>query len=258
VGVRWIIDHPLLSIRTNIRATEIVLEAASRYDKPVLVASTSEVYGKNDGGPLKEDDDSIIGSTQITRWLYANSKATDEFLSLAYHRERGLPVVIVRFFNTIGPRQTGQYGMVAPRFVGQALRGEPLTVYGDGQQTRCFTDVRDTIEAITRLMATPAAFGQVFNVGNNRETTIENLARMVITMTGSASPIRYLSYDQVYDSGFEDMRRRVPEVSKLRSMIGFAPQIPLESALDAIIGHFRALDARRQAPVERTMVLAGV
>src|SRR5439155_5962052 len=166
VGVRRIIDHPLLSIRTNIRATEIVLEQASRYEKPVLIASTSEVYGKNEGGALREDDDSIIGSTQITRWLYANSKATDEFLALAYHRERGLPVVIVRFFNTIGPRQTGQYGMVVPRFVQQALRDEALTVYGDGQQTRCFTNVRDAIAAVTRLMETPAAAGQTFNIGN--------------------------------------------------------------------------------------------
>src|SRR5712691_1523040 len=178
VGVRWILDHPLLSIRTNIRATEIVLEHASRCEKPVLIASTSEVYGKNDRGALREDDDSIIGSTQITRWLYANSKATDEFLALAYHRERSLPVVIVRFFNTIGARQTGQYGMVAPRFVQQALRGEPLTVYGDGQQSRCFTDVRDSVTAVTRLMETPAAVGEVFNVGNSREITIEGLARL--------------------------------------------------------------------------------
>src|SRR5438445_6482109 len=208
VGVRRIIDHPLLSIRTNIRATEIVLEQASRYERPVLIASTSEVYGKNDGGALREDSDSIIGSTQITRWLYANSKATDEFLALAYHRERGLPVVIVRFFNTIGPRQTGQYGMVVPRFVQQALRDEALTVYGDGQQTRCFTDVRDVITAVTTLMGTPAAAGQTFNVGNSREITIEALARMVIRMTGSKATLRSVPYAQVYERGFEDMRRR--------------------------------------------------
>jgi UDP-glucose 4-epimerase len=239
VGVRWIIDHPLLSLRTNIRATEIVLEQASRFEKPVLIASTSEVYGKNDSGPLSEDDDSIIGSTQIRRWLYANSKATDEFLALAYHRERGLPVVIVRFFNTIGPRQTGQYGMVVPRFVQQALRGEALTVYGDGQQTRCFTDVRDTVEAMTRLMETPAAVGEVFNIGNPQEITIEELARRVIQATESRSPIRYVPYETVYEGGFEDMRRRVPEVSKLRRVTGFAPSIPLESALHTIIDYFR-------------------
>jgi UDP-glucose 4-epimerase len=255
VGVRWIIDNPLLSIKTNIRATEVVLDHASRFDKPVLVASTSEVYGKNDAGPLKEDDDAIIGSTQITRWLYANSKATDEFLALAYHRERGLKVVIVRFFNTIGPRQTGQYGMVVPRFVRQALLGEPLTVYGDGQQTRCFTDVRDTIEAITRLMVSGNAFGQVFNIGNDREITIEALARQVLAMTASASPIRFVPYDQVYERGFEDMRRRVPDVSRLRATIGFVPQIPLEQALERIIAHERARGSRQPAdkpPKQRT------
>jgi UDP-glucose 4-epimerase len=252
VGVRWIIDHPLLSLRTNIRATEIVLEQASRFEKPVLIASTSEVYGKNDAGALKEDDDSIIGSTQITRWLYANSKATDEFLALAYHRERSLPVVIVRFFNTIGPRQTGQYGMVAPRFVQQALRGEPLTVYGDGQQTRCFTDVRDSVTAMLKLMETPAAVGQTFNIGNAREITIEALARMVIQMTGSQATVRYVPYEQVYEKGFEDMRRRVPDVSKLWATIGFAPSIPLERALEAIIQHFRSpIAAIPHAPVAR-------
>jgi UDP-glucose 4-epimerase len=240
VGVRWIIDHPLLSIQTNIRATEVVLEQASRFDKPVLIASTSEVYGKNDSGALREEDDSIIGSTQITRWLYANSKATDEFLALAYHRERGLPVVIVRFFNTIGPRQTGQYGMVVPRFVQQALRGEALTVYGDGQQTRCFTDVQDTVAAMVRLMETPAAVGETFNIGNPQETTIEDLARLVIEMTGSSSGVRYLPYEAVYEGGFEDMRRRVPEVSKLRAAIGFVPEIPLERTLESIIQSFQS------------------
>jgi UDP-glucose 4-epimerase len=244
VGVRRIIDQPLLSIRTNIRATEIVLEQASRFEKPVLIASTSEVYGKNDSGPLREDDDSIIGSTQITRWLYANTKATDEFLSLAYHRDRGLPVVIVRFFNTIGARQTGQYGMVVPRLVHQALREEPLTVYGDGRQTRCFTDVRDAVTAVLRLMETPAAFGQTFNIGNSREISIEALARTVIRMTGSRASIRYLPYEQVYERGFEDMRRRVPDVSKLRATVGFVPEIPLERALDPIIQHLR----QRQNP----------
>jgi nucleoside-diphosphate-sugar epimerase len=249
VGVRWIIDNPLLSIRTNIRATEVVLEQASRFEKPVLIASTSEVYGKNDSGALSEDDDSIIGATHITRWLYANSKATDEFLALAYHRERGLPVVIVRFFNTIGPRQTGQYGMVVPRFVQQALRGEPLTVYGDGQQTRCFTDVRDAVSAMTRLMETPAASGQTFNIGNSREISIEQLAKIVIQRTGSMSQLRFLPYEQVYERGFEDMRRRVPNVTKLRATIGFAPEISLEQALESIIRAYRTpLSGVRRAP----------
>jgi UDP-glucose 4-epimerase len=252
VGVRWIIDNPLLSIRTNIRATEVVLEQASRYGTPVLIASTSEVYGKNSGKALREDDDSIIGSTQITRWLYANSKATDEFLAFAYHRERGLPVVIVRFFNTIGPRQTGQYGMVVPRFAQQALRGEPLTVYGDGKQTRCFTDVRDSVRSIVRLMETPAAIGQTFNVGNSREITIEQLARTVIRMTGSASAVRHVPYEQVYEHGFEDMRRRVPDVSKLRAAIGSVPEIPLEHALQSIIHSFRVAGGDAAAhPIRR-------
>jgi nucleoside-diphosphate-sugar epimerase len=257
VGVRWIIDHPLLSIRTNIRATEVVLEQASRYEKPVLIASTSEVYGKNDSGPLREDDDSIIGSTRIARWLYANSKATDEFLALAYHREQGLPVVIVRFFNTIGPRQTGQYGMVVPRFVQQALRDEPLTVYGDGQQTRCFTDVRDTVEAVVRLMETPAAVGEVFNVGNSAEVTIEELARRVVRRTGSTAPLRYVPYEQVYEQGFEDMRRRVPDGSKLRATIGFAPEIPLDHALDSIIEAYQidGKSAERTAAASARMVI---
>jgi UDP-glucose 4-epimerase len=240
VGVRRIIDHPLLSLRTNIRATEVALEHASRFEKPVLIASTSEVYGKNDSGALREDDDSIIGSTQIRRWLYANSKATDEFLALAYHHERALPVVIVRFFNTIGPRQTGQYGMVVPRFVQQALRDEPLTVYGDGQQTRCFTDVRDTVSAVLRLMETPAAVGQTFNIGNSREITIHDLAVRIIEMTGSSASVRQVPYEQVYESGFEDMRRRVPDVGKLRAAIGFAPEIPLEQALESIIHYYRS------------------
>src|SRR5438552_65211 len=192
VGVRWIIENPLLSIQTNIRATEVVLEAASERGIRVLLASTSEVYGKNDKRPLSEEDDSVLGATTVTRWLYANTKATDEFLALAYHRERGLPVDVLRFFNTVGPRQTGRYGMVVPRFVSQALGGEPLTIYGDGQQTRCFTDVRDTVEAVVQLSEADAAIGEVFNIGNAREISIEELARKIVAMTGSASRLRYL------------------------------------------------------------------
>src|SRR5207245_581223 len=183
VGVKWIIDHPLLSIRTNLRATEIVLEQASRHKTKVLLASTSEVYGKNNQGPLREDADSIIGPTTITRWLYANTKATDEFLAYAYHRERALPVVIVRFFNTVGPRQTGRYGMVVPRFVRQALRGEPITVYGDGHQSRCFTAVGDAVRALIRLSETPGAVGEVFNIGTEQEITILELAHKILALT---------------------------------------------------------------------------
>jgi UDP-glucose 4-epimerase len=239
VGVRWIIEHPLLSIQTNIRATETVLECAAECGAKVLIASTSEVYGKNDRGPLREDADSIIGSTQITRWLYANSKATDEFLALAYHRERGVPVVIVRFFNTVGPRQTGEYGMVVPRFVEAALRGEPLTVHGDGQQSRCFTDVRDAVRAVLRLSLTPAAVGDVFNIGSSEEITIEQLARTILRLAGSPAGVRFVPYEQVYRNGFEDMRRRVPDVTKLRRTIGFAPDTPLEENLQRIIDHCR-------------------
>jgi UDP-glucose 4-epimerase len=237
VGVKWIIDHPLLSIRTNLRATEVVLEQASRNGTKVLLASTSEVYGKNDGGPLREDSDSVIGPTRITRWLYANTKATDEFLAYAYHRELSLPMVIVRFFNTVGPRQTGQYGMVVPRFVRQALRNEPITIYGDGSQCRCFTYVGDTVRALIRLAETQEAVGEVFNVGNEQEITILELAQMIIAMTGSSSPLEFIPYERAYESGFEDMHRRVPDVSKLKGVIGYAPNTRLKENLQRTIHH---------------------
>jgi UDP-glucose 4-epimerase len=253
VGVKWIIDHPLLSIRTNLRATEVVLEQASRHGTKVVLASTSEVYGKNDGGPLREDADSIIGPTAVTRWLYANTKATDEFLAYAYHRERALPVVIARFFNTVGPRQTGQYGMVVPRFVRQALRNEPITIYGDGCQSRCFTDVRDTVRALIRLSETPAAIGEVFNIGNAQEITIRELAGRIVTLTGSVSPLQFIPYHQAYDRGFEDMRRRVPDVSKLRRTIGYTPHTPLEENLTRIIQHMLAAEpGLRARPAVKT------
>jgi UDP-glucose 4-epimerase len=239
VGVRWIIDHPLLSIQTNIRATELVLECAAASGSRVVIASTSEVYGKNSAVPLREDADSVIGSTQITRWLYANSKATDEFLALAYHRERGVPVVIVRFFNTVGPRQTGEYGMVVPRFVEAALRGEPLTIHGDGKQSRCFTDVRDAVHAVMCLAESPDAVGEVFNVGSSEETTIEQLALTVLRLTESKAGVQFLPYEAVYRQGFEDMRRRVPDCSKLRRVVGFAPDTTLEENLRRIIDHTR-------------------
>lgn len=235
VGVRWIIDNPLLSIHTNIRATEVVLEAASRSGSKVVVASTSEVYGKNPKPVLNEDDDSVIGATHITRWLYANTKATDEFLALAYSRDMGLPVVIVRFFNTVGPRQTGRYGMVVPNFVRQALAGDPITVYGDGNQTRCFTDVRDSVRAVAELAMQPKADGQVFNIGNAREISINGLAELVVKMTDSRSTIAHVPYDEAYPAGFEDMQRRVPCTDKLRNYLGWAPEIPLEANLERII-----------------------
>lgn len=239
VGVRWIIENPLLSIHTNIRATEVVMECASRFGKKVLLASTSEVYGKNDKRPLCEEDDSVLGATTITRWLYANTKATDEFLAFAYHRERGLPVVVVRFFNTVGPRQTGRYGMVVPRFVQQALRNEPITIHGDGQQTRCFTDVRDAVEAVVRLSQAEEAVGEVFNIGNSREISIEGLARLVVEMTRSSSTLEFVPYEEAYPSGFEDMRRRVPSVDKLQRVLGWSPQRSLEDNLLRIINYFR-------------------
>jgi UDP-glucose 4-epimerase len=240
VGVRWIIENPLLSIHTNIRATEVVLEAAAPTGTRVLIASTSEVYGKNDKSSLSEDDDSVIGSTQITRWLYANTKATDEFLALAYHRDRNLPVVIVRFFNTVGPRQTGRYGMVVPRFVRQALADEPITVHGDGTQTRCFTDVRDSVRAVTELAQLPEASGEVFNIGNPREITIRGLAELIVSMTGSRSEICLVPYSDAYPAGFEDMRRRVPCVDKLQKFLGWSPGISLEENLARIIDHVRS------------------
>ncbi len=240
VGVRWIIDNPLLSIHTNIRATEIVLDAAARVGKKVVVASTSEVYGKNSKPLLSEDDDCVIGSTRVTRWLYANTKATDEFLAFAYHRDKGLPVVIVRFFNTVGPRQTGRYGMVVPSFVQQALANQPLTVFGDGTQTRCFTDVRDTVRAVYELAVNPAADGHVFNVGNAREISIRSLAHLIIRMTDSRSQVKLVPYEKAYPEGFEDMRRRVPSTAKLREFLGWEPAIPLEENLIRIIESTRA------------------
>lgn len=240
VGVKWIIENPLLSIHTNIRATEVVLDAASIAGTRVVIASTSEVYGKNDKESLREDDDSIIGPTHITRWLYANTKATDEFLALAYHRDQGLPVVILRYFNTVGPRQTGRYGMVVPRFVRQALASEPISIHGDGTQTRCFTDVRDSVRATVELASTSGADGEVFNIGNPREISILGLARLVMEMTGSRTEPCLIPYDEAYPAGFEDMRRRVPCVDKLHGVLGWSPTISLEDNLDRIIQYERS------------------
>ncbi len=239
VGVKLIVEDPVYTIKTNIMGTEVVLDTANRYGCKVLIASTSEVYGKGVTVPFHEDDDSLIGPTNHSRWAYATSKAVDEFLGLAYQRQFGLPVVIMRFFNTIGPRQTGQYGMVVPRFVRQALRGEPLQVYGDGEQSRCFADVADVISAIHGLAEHPQAVGQVFNVGNTEEVTINQLAERVIAMTSSSASIQHVPYDQAYAPGFEDMHRRVPSIDKIQRLIGYHPRYNLEAMLERIIEYER-------------------
>ena len=231
VGVQLIVEHPVHTIETNIMGTEAVLQAASRYKAKVLIASTSEVYGKGIRVPFREEDDVVLGPTNKSRWSYAASKMVDEFLALAYHQSRGLPVVIARLFNTVGPRQTGRYGMVIPRFVKQALAGEPITVFGDGRQSRCFCDVSDTVRALVDLASHPQAIGRVFNVGSTDEVTILDLAERVKGITGSASAIQLIPYDQAYAPGFEDMRRRVPDISRIHALTGWRPQRTLDEIL---------------------------
>ena len=228
VGVRLIVERPVHTIETNVRATEVVLAAAAKKRKLVVVASTSEVYGKSTSIPFREDQDLQLGPTSHSRWAYACSKALDEWLALAYWRERGVPVIITRFFNTVGPRQTGQYGMVVPSFAAQAVRGDPITVYGSGDQARCFGHVRDAVEALLRLMATPSAVGEVFNVGATEEVSIRQLAERVRAAAGSQSEIVLVPYSEAYAAGFEDMMRRVPDVTKLERATGFRPQTSLE------------------------------
>ena len=240
VGVKLIMDEPSRSILTNITGTENVLKAAIPGKKLTFVASTSEVYGKTTKFPFNEEDDLTIGATKNLRWSYACAKTLDEFLALAYHREVDLPVIVLRFFNTTGPRQTGRYGMVLPNFVQNALDGKPLKVHGTGDQSRCFGHVKDVVESLFRLMSTPSAPGQVFNIGTDREISIRGLAEKVIEATGSASAIEYVSYESVYPVGFEDMNRRLPDVSKLQSTIGFAPKTPLEQIISDIIAEKRA------------------
>ena len=235
VGVQLIVDQPVRTIETNIHGTEVVLEIANKFRKKILLASTSEVYGKSRADSFNEDDDLLLGSTRFSRWSYACSKAIDEFLGLAYHQQFGLPVVVVRLFNTVGPRQTGQYGMVIPRFVERALKGESLQVYGTGSQSRCFCYVGDVIQALIGLMATPAAAGRVFNVGSTEEITIENLARRIIDLTGSTSPIERLSYEQAYGRPFDDMLRRLPDLTRIRQAIGWRPTTRLDEILRLII-----------------------
>ena len=239
VGVRRIIEEPVETIETNILGSEAVLKLAAKYHKKVLLASTSEVYGKNNKVPFSEEDDSVFGATTKSRWSYACSKAIDEFLGLAYHKEKGLPVVIARFFNTVGPRQTGRYGMVVPSLVQQALANKPLTVYGDGQQSRCFTHVKDSIRCQQALMNHPDAVGEIFNIGSSHEVTIEGLAKRIIEMSESKSEIVYIPYEEAYEAGFEDMRRRVPDTTKIKSVLGFAPDSQLDDILTDVIGYFR-------------------
>jgi UDP-glucose 4-epimerase len=235
VGVFEILRRPLESLRTNLDSTEAIFERATRAGVRTVFTSTSEVYGKNGKASLRETDDSIYGPTTASRWLYAVSKATDEFLALANHREYGFPVTIVRLFNTTGPRQTGAYGMVVPRFVQQAMAGAPMTVFGDGTQTRCFTNVHDVVEALVRIGRTPAAIGRVVNIGQPAEISILDLATRIREVTGSASEIELVPYRVAYEPGFEDMRRRVPDVSLLRELIGYAPDTPLETTIMQII-----------------------
>ncbi|MBI1325796.1 NAD-dependent epimerase/dehydratase family protein [bacterium] len=240
VGVRLIVDQPVLTIESIVNGTDNVLRACSRYRRRTLITSTSEVYGKSDQLPFREDGDSVIGATTTRRWAYACAKALDEFLGLAHWHETRLPVVIVRLFNTVGPRQTGQYGMVIPRFVRQALAGEPITVYGDGSQARCFGHVKDVIEGIVGLMNHTDAPGKVFNIGNDEETTIMELAKRILAMTGSKSEIEIIPFSQAYPAGFEDMHRRIPDLTKIRNLLGYEPKRNLDAILKDVIDEFRA------------------
>ena len=240
VGVELIIKKPLESMTTNIRGSEIVLEMCHRYRKQALVASSSEIYGKNVNGPLREDVDRILGSPLKSRWSYSTAKAIDEILAYIYWKEKGVPTVIARLFNTVGPRQTGAYGMVIPRFVAQAMAGEPITVYGDGKQSRCFLHVRDTVSALVKLMEHPQATGEAFNVGSQEEVTIEELAKRVIAITGSRSILINVPYDQAYEEGFEDMHRRVPDTTKLHQLIGFRPTMTLERIIRDVVESLKA------------------
>jgi len=245
VGVKLIVDQPLHSLTTNIKGAIVVLEAAHRYRCQTMVASSSEIYGKNSNGPLTEQSDRVLGSPAVSRWAYSTSKAVDEILAYAYHRERGLPTIVVRLFNTVGPRQSPAYGMVVPRFVRQALAGEPLTVYGDGSQTRCFCHVADVVDALARLLNEPAAVGDVFNLGSSEEVSVEELAHRVVARTGSPSPIVHLPYEVAYEVGFEDMARRVPDTAKVQALTGWRPRRNLDDILDDVIAEAKGagLDA---------------
>jgi UDP-glucose 4-epimerase len=239
VGVKLIVERPVHTIETNVHGTEVILRHAAKKKKLVFIASTSEVYGKSAAVPFREDADLVMGATYRHRWAYACSKALDEFLALAHWKEKKLPVIVVRFFNTVGPRQTGQYGMVVPNFVRQALAGEPITVFGDGSQSRSFTYVGDAVWALTNLMVNPAAIGQVINIGNPEEVTIRALAERIKAATHSSSPIVTIPYEKAYEEGFEDMPRRVPDLTKIHRLIGYKPSVGLDEIIDRVVAHMR-------------------
>jgi UDP-glucose 4-epimerase len=240
VGVRLIVEQPVHTIETNVHGTEVVLHAVAKKQKPIILASTSEVYGKSEKIPFAEGDDLVMGATTHARWAYACSKALDEWLGLAYHRDKGVPVTVVRLFNTVGPRQTGRYGMVLPTFAAQAVSGEPITVYGTGEQSRCFCHVLDAVRAIEALATGPSRAGEVFNIGADREVTMNGLAELVRAEAGSDSEIRHIPYSEAYGEGFEDMQRRVPDVSKLEAALGFRPDTPLEKIVADVVAEKRA------------------
>jgi len=239
VGVELIVKHPLESLTTNIKGSEIILEMAHRYHKKVLITSTSEIYGKNANGPLKEDEDRILGSPLKSRWSYSTSKAVDEMLAYVYWKEKGVPTIIVRLFNTVGPRQTEAYGMVLPRFITQALANKDLTVFGDGKQSRCFLHVMDAVGALIKLMGNPKACGEVFNIGSQEEITIDDLAKKILEMTKSNSKIVYIPYEKAYEEGFEDMERRVPDVTKIHNLIGFTPTLNLDGIIRDVVNYVK-------------------
>ncbi|MEK7466869.1 MAG: GDP-mannose 4,6-dehydratase [Planctomycetota bacterium] len=248
VGVRLIIESPTRTIETNIGGTELVLKAAAKKLKPIFVASTSEVYGKSTKVPFKEDDDLVFGATTKSRWSYAASKAVDEFLALAYAKEKKLPVVIARLFNTVGPRQTGRYGMVIPRFIEQGLAGGPISVYGDGKQTRCFGWVGDVVRGMADLLACEKAEGQVFNLGATEEISINDLAAKVVAKTGGNAKIEHITYEKAYEEGFEDMMRRVPSIEKAEKFIGYKPTVGIDEILDRVIATYRSQTTRPPRP----------
>ena len=239
VGVFTIVDKPLESLTTNLRGTENILEAAYKHQKEVLIASSSEIYGKNSGGALNEESDRIVGSPLKSRWSYSEAKAIDESMAYFYYQEKKLGVRIVRFFNTVGPRQVGHYGMVVPRFVTAAIKNEPLTVYGTGSQSRCFCHVKDAVAGVLAVIDSNATLGEVFNIGNDEEITIEDLAHEVIELTGSTSPIEKVLYEKAYAPGFEDMQRRIPDIGKIKRVVGWAPKLSLDSIITDIANHLK-------------------
>jgi nucleoside-diphosphate-sugar epimerase len=251
VGVKLIVESPVRTIETNVHGTEVVLSLANKKKKKVMIASTSEVYGLSSDVPFREDGNLVMGATTKGRWSYACSKAIDEFLALAYWREKKLPTIIVRLFNTVGPRQTGQYGMVIPTFVKQALSGRPITVYGDGQQSRCFGYVSDVIDALIKLMDHPNAVGQVFNIGSNQEITIIDLAKRVKELARSESQIVFVPYDEAYEEGFEDMRRRIPDISKIAALVNFRPRMFLDGILQSVIDYQSDRQSKFERPTAR-------